>query len=387
MDAMTQTLHSRSVSEMRTLVRDISDFLSGPVHTMDAGVQSLWQHYCECCQHVNQRLDFCSQLLDRGEWLEAARQTEMEPRVLECAGILDFEYRSTWEQICCENGWARYVPVSLAACRRLSEACENRQRLQPLLKSHVRLALSRAPLSRRLPVMRELARKDTLSTFWRDEILAMERLRGPELTKEARAAVVAGDVTKLTALVEEFRSSPWLLKFPESARKSFDEAEQHIIRLQQLPELSDRLLQCFRGRDVAGGAVAFADWCRLWERVRAFRNPILNELDIRQETRAALTWASHLPAAEEPPPMAGKTVRHRYRSGRVADDVASAPHAEVAMVADCETSGEFSASEDVDFDPYVQRLKLSKRTLILVACLGAGITSLAYALILVFQAV
>lgn len=381
MDMMTAPARILTVSEMRTLVREIMDFLAAPVHSLDDEIRTLWQRYCDACQQVNQQLDWCSQLLDRGEWLEAARQTTLDPRVLECSSILDFEFRKSWEQIGTESGWSRYVPVALSACRRLSEALDNQKQLQPLLKSHVRLALSRAPLAQRLPVMRELARRDTLSTFWRDDVLAMEKLRAPELIREAQKAMAAEDVAGLDRLIDEYRSSPWLMKFPPASRKVMSEAEQAVLRLREIPQLIVRLVDSHLAKDATSGAIAFADWCALWERIRAIPGTTLSELDIDQRTSEALVWVSLLPvpdSAAVPAPMADPSARRRKPAKREVEEV---PQTSDATFDDeWEDTGSFELLRVAPARSWFG-LRITRRTLVLAVCLVAGVAGIVTALV------
>ena len=294
MDMPRTELMLSTSGELRMLVGQIRGYLSSSDQTGDDAIRELWQRYVEACLQINQRLDLCAQFLERGEWIEALRSAELEPDLFDCLAALEFPKRPLWEQLGCDLGWERLVPVQTTISERLQAAWDHRKRLRPLLKEHQRLAIARAPLAQRLAVMHELAKQDKMSTFWRDDIQRFEKSRGPQLIRELRQAVAAEETKQLITLVAEVRETPWTLKLPSSLRRLEQQAELILLEQILLPEtakkLNDARLEC----QTSVGCLLLMDWDDRLGRLRTLQ-PVDSHLvkTLLASTAAAVKWAKH----------------------------------------------------------------------------------------------
>jgi hypothetical protein len=196
------------------LVDDIRSFLQGSDQTLSDEVRSLAMAYAEACREANQRLRRCEEYLQKGLQTEALHLAQAEPPILETAAALDFPERSQWEEITAVYGLPAAPKLLLATAEALNEAYASVQPLEHLLRRHRRLALGRAPLPTRLEVMREIAGIDSGNALWPDDIRALETVRIRQLETEAIEVAQSGDLRKANTLLEEVRTTPWLVGAP-----------------------------------------------------------------------------------------------------------------------------------------------------------------------------
>ena len=277
------------------LVGQIRGYLSSTDQTGDDSIHELWRRYVDACQQLNQLLDLCAQLLERAEWMEALRSAELEPNLFDCIAALEFPKRLIWEQMGCDLGWERLTPVSTAISDRLQAAWDNRKRLRPLLREHLRLAVARGPLSQRLAVMHQLADKDRMSTFWRDDIQKLEKARGPQLLREMQQAMKAQDTNRLVPLLAEIRETPWTLKLPASLRKLEEDAESLVLECVRLPETAQKLIQARCDADMSAAGLLLDEWESQLSRLRQLR-PQASQMvgELVSKIRDAVGWAERI---------------------------------------------------------------------------------------------
>lgn len=293
MDMPNTDIPLAASGELRILVGQIRGYLASTDQTGDDAIRELWRKYVDACQQINQRLDLCAQFLERGEWIEAVRSAELEPNLLDCITALDFERRSEWEQMGCDLGWERLIPVSPIVSDRLQTAWEHRKRLKPLLKEHIRLAIARAPLAQRLAVMQRLANKDRMSTFWREDIQSLERARGPQLQRELQQAIRAEDAPRLETLLAEVRETPWTLTLPASLKKQAETAEILVLERRTLPKTAAKLHEASRNDHTALAPALLEEWDSQLSRLRGLRPRDTTSLqDLLQRIAAAVAWAT-----------------------------------------------------------------------------------------------
>ena len=106
--------------------------------------------------------------------------------MLEITALLDFPERREWEEIAASYGWDRSYGLKLETADLLNHAYALEVELGPLMARHRSLALARAPLDQRIAVMRQIAIKDTVSPFWKEDIRTFERSRFGQLAELAR---------------------------------------------------------------------------------------------------------------------------------------------------------------------------------------------------------
>ncbi len=281
--------------ELRMLIGQIRGYLSSTDQTGDETICDLWRRYVDASMQINQRLDLCSQLLERGEWIEAIRSAELEPNLFDCITALDFERRTEWEQLGCDLGWERLIPVSPAVSDRLQAAWNHRKRIQSLLKEHLRLSISRAPLSKRLTVMHQLAQKDHMSTFWREDIQRLERARGPQLQRELQEALRTQDAPQLQTLLAELRDTPWTLKLPNSLKSLEPRTETLVLDQILIPEAANLLIRVWNDRRDAEAPAALAQWNKHTSQLAGLGPPRPEAIRrLMDSTSAARAWAQKI---------------------------------------------------------------------------------------------
>ena len=146
---------------------------------------------------VNRRLRRCGEHLKQGLRAEAIHLAESEPRLLDVDAAIDFPERGEWDEILGFYQITKPEPLLADVAEQLNEAYALQQPLEKLLGRHRLLALCRAPIGQRLSVLRDLAKADTSSTVWEDDLRAFEKARAAEIGTQACAPAAAATVRRL----------------------------------------------------------------------------------------------------------------------------------------------------------------------------------------------
>lgn len=219
--------------------------------------------YSAAVIEVNERLRRCSELLKQGLRSEAVHEAQEAPNLLEAVAALDFPDRERLERACKRRGFVTPPSLLLAAATELNEAYGALEPIEELLRKHRLLALGRAPLNRRLRVLRELARVDPGNPIWSEDCSAFERRRRADIGKEAQNAAAAGDGAALEALVKELSVGPWLER-PEQAEvatvQRLFEAARAGQAHRRATRLADELNRAFSEFDAEGARRLRSAW-------------------------------------------------------------------------------------------------------------------------------
>lgn len=176
---------------------------------LDDELKRLAGEYAGLCHVVNTRLRRCGDFLKQGLRAEALQLADAEPNLLESFAVIDFPERSEWDDIAALYQLPSAEPLLSDIAQDLNEAYSFQQPLAQLLDRHRLLALCRAPLSQRLPVVRKLADADPGSRFWEEDLREFEDARCKQIEGEARAALAGNDEGALASLLNEILSAGW----------------------------------------------------------------------------------------------------------------------------------------------------------------------------------
>lgn len=208
------------MDDYQRLVDDIRSWLHAPDPARTTALRDLAQDYSEKCRDANQRLRRCDDFLKRGLDSEAIHLAETEPILLDTLAILDFPERPQWEHTVQLQGYPVAPPLRLDVAETLNAAYARLQPLEPLLKQHRRLALTRAPLGERLETLRQLAAEDSGNSAWKEDIATFEKARLQQLEKEVAEAVRDGNTPALNALIRELQQTAWQQPPPDAVLRT-----------------------------------------------------------------------------------------------------------------------------------------------------------------------
>jgi len=215
-------------------------------------------------EEVNGRLHRCVGLLRQGLTTEAIHEAEIAPPVLEEAAALSFPSRHDWLAVCETHDLTIPPEIDEHLAEEIDDAFGREVELEPLLRRHRLLALARAPLKRRLHVLRKLAEVEPSNPVWPEDIQRFEAARFREIGEASKAAFEARDRRLLQALRDEL-SEPSLTAPPASLVMGLDslsasaEAEHASKRL---PEMRGPLADACDAGDVQTVRTMLRRWDR-----------------------------------------------------------------------------------------------------------------------------
>jgi hypothetical protein len=108
--------------------------------------------------------------------------------------------------------------IDFAALTAINSAYVEIDSLRKPLDKLRRLALERAPIARRISVLRRLRAHDAAKPVWADQLSAHEELRLMELDTAVRKALAARDADALAALHDELASEEWSIPISSKLR-------------------------------------------------------------------------------------------------------------------------------------------------------------------------
>jgi regulator of replication initiation timing len=196
------------VSDIRRVVDELRFYLESSEADMTQSVRDAGQQYAVACKQANQRLRRCGEFLNRNLRAEAIQLAEAEPDLLEVVATLDFPGRGSWDETVPLYDLPAAEPLLLTFAEALNEAYALQEPLKKLLDKHRYLALARAPLRKRLAVLRQLVADDQTGT-WEADVGEMERARLAEIEYEARDAGKKLDGRTLQFLIDEIDANKW----------------------------------------------------------------------------------------------------------------------------------------------------------------------------------
>lgn len=232
------------MSDYRQTTDEIRAFLSTADRARTPELNSLANEYAGLCQEANGRLRRCLDYLRHGRRTEAIHLAESQPLLLDVVTALDFPEIDDWQQVCAAYGLSRSARVMMEAARELNEAYAPEQSLSALLARQRSLALSRAPLSQRLTVLRELLRRDVRNAAWQEDLRTIEQARLREISTEALAAIKGRQIEAIDRLLTELKETTWNCPVPDELKTTLAAASMRNHRdvaAQELWNLAPRV--------------------------------------------------------------------------------------------------------------------------------------------------
>ena len=234
-------------TEIEDLTHEIRALLSQSDAADAERVYRLAKRYNDACENINKRLASATSLLREGLISEMRHAVETYPDALESAGHLELgDKRDSWLKLCEINGVPVIGPRTELSTELVRSYAEH-EKLAPLIRSHRLLAISYAPLTDRIGVLRRLIIADGLNPSWRAQLSALESARDEQIEEHARQAAARSDSSALEKLLEELRSadrkskaSPSLVDFVNRCRESV----QRHLAAQRRVEIADLVHEC-----------------------------------------------------------------------------------------------------------------------------------------------
>lgn len=197
------------MADAQVLVDSIRAFLERGEKAPMEELRALADDLAEVGRAADNRLRRCEDYIRRGLLGEAVHLAELEPPLLDVLMILDFPGRDRWDEVTRSSGLALAPAVNQLRAGTVNQIYEPWRRIEPLLREHRRLALTRAPLGERLAVLRQLAEVDAGNPLWMDDLRGYEEAWQEELLGQADEAHRAKDGRALSAVMSQLQVTAW----------------------------------------------------------------------------------------------------------------------------------------------------------------------------------
>lgn len=141
-----------------------------------------------------------------------------DPEFPALAARLNLEDRAGWpevEQFFAREGIGAPPQIDFDTLSALESAHSELEPLARPLDKLRRMALERAPLGRRLALLRKLRELDPTKPVWSELIAAHEQIRAGELKDAVRQALAARDPEAIAALHDELSAPGWAVPVPK----------------------------------------------------------------------------------------------------------------------------------------------------------------------------
>ncbi|WP_417386435.1 hypothetical protein [Gimesia sp.] len=241
------------MNEIQQLVEQIQTLLTESAQPQFKIIERLNQSLIEIVTGINSRLRRCDSLLEQGLRSEAIQLAEQEPDVLTAVSYLDFAEWEEWTDLVRQAGLQVAPEPLLETAAELNQSYTVESALEGHLKQHRLLALARAPLSKRLMVMRKIMNLDADNPVWQDDIEVFERQRFEQIRGELQQASQQGDADCLANLEQELTTTAWFTPPPKKLLSQTRNTHRQC-RIQkaeqELKELEPKLTEAFAELDL-----------------------------------------------------------------------------------------------------------------------------------------
>ena len=257
---------AHTLQQIQMLVDQIRAAVLSEQFEETSEMRQLARELAEVTRQLNHRLRQCSEYLRQGLRGEAIREADAEPQLLEAVSVvegLSEEEWQSWNDVCEFLELPRPEATLEEAALLLDSAYEEYGPLETLMRTHRRLALQRAPLSMRLPVLRKLQQEDPGTEFWETDIVEYEKARQAEIGKQLRKLAKAPSQEELSELAAELDDPAWRTPVPKRIRAAVKDLLQQTERdeaRKRLREAAETLHEAFSEMNFAKARPAYELW-------------------------------------------------------------------------------------------------------------------------------
>ena len=248
---------------------------------------------------ANKRLRECDALLADGHRSEAIQLAEQEPNLLEVVSILDFPELPEWNDFVAELGLTVTPELQIDIATDLNSAYDEDEPLEKLLRKFRVYSLGRAPLRSRIDLLRQIAKRDEATSYWKDDLKSYEQVRLRQMVDEVREATGSKNHADIRRLHDELHRKSWSVK-PD--RKLIERIDQFMNDVRQqdaverLADLSDELRTARKNEDADTVKSMIGQWEELAQKCN--QNSTAFE-HLKAAVKPVYDWLSELGQQEE----------------------------------------------------------------------------------------
>lgn len=256
------------ISEIHELLESVRVTLSSSMNPNREELDRLHSELDGEIRLANKRLRECDALLAEGHRSEAIQLAEQEPNLLEVVSILDFPELPEWNDFVAELGLTVTPELQIDIATDINSAYSEDEPLERLLRKFRVLSLARAPLRSRIDLLRQIAKRDPGTAYWKDDLRSYEEVRIRQIADESRAAVSSRDVSRIRTISEELHKKPWSVKPDRRVMDKIDAAMAEIKKLDATRQLQKLTVQ-LKDATEAGDAELARDLEERWQQLAA----------------------------------------------------------------------------------------------------------------------
>lgn len=216
------------MTDYQKIIDDIQTVLCADADPTPQALTALETMYVAAVEEVNVRLKQCDALLHKGHRTEALQLCDIEPKLMDVVGILDFAEREQWAEYVKQFNLPGPPELLIDVAADINEAYNVQEPVQKLLRLHRLYGLGRMPLNHRIDVMRKISVLDKGNPIWTEDLKTFEKARHDQLRDQVALAIKNEDIATITILEKELRESPWLVP---PAKSVVDKATQGHTRM------------------------------------------------------------------------------------------------------------------------------------------------------------
>lgn len=208
-------LNASAISRYRKLADDLDAAMARGDELGMELLKNMLPELCEAIEEINEALRETDRLLFEGLRDEAIGLHDPELAAVALRLNLDDKPRLPELSLLCASEGIELPPaIDFAALSALNSAYSEVEQLRRPLDRLRRLALERAPLKKRIKLLRQLRSHDSSKPVWGDQVASHEEVRLLELNDAVKQAVRSRDPAAIAVLNEELTHPGWSVPVP-----------------------------------------------------------------------------------------------------------------------------------------------------------------------------
>jgi len=220
------------IAEIHELLESVRVTLASSMNPVKEELERLHGELDQEIRTANKRLRECDALLAEGHRSEAIQLAEQEPNLLEVVSILDFPELPEWNDFVAELGLTVTPELQIDIATDINGAYSDDEPLERLLRKFRLLSLARAPLRSRIDLLRQIAKRDVGTVYWKEDLKSYEQVRIRQISDEARDAISGRNYVRIRELSDEVHKKPWFLKPDRRVVERLDQAMVEVKKLE-----------------------------------------------------------------------------------------------------------------------------------------------------------
>lgn len=301
------------IAEIHELLESVRVTLASSMNPNREELERLHSELDAEIRSANKRLRECDALLSEGHRSEAIQLAEQEPNLLEVVSILDFHELPEWNDFVAELGLTVTPELQIDIATDINSAYSEDEPLERLMKKFRVLSLARAPLRSRIDLLRQIAKRDVGTAYWKDDLKSYEETRIRQISDESRDAINSRNYAEVRRLADELHKKPWSVK-PD--RRVIERIDQTMVEVRKLDaiRLLDRVTAEWKAAKATGDTALGKSLGEKWDQVaQKCDRDSPQYLDAREQVLPLLRWLRDFDQEEEQARMHAAEVKKLTR--------------------------------------------------------------------------